>query len=886
VKETFAWLTTRAERTSRLQKFRSYWVWRRRRENAEFRLYARLLNLKRSMRERRAAVGAAGTIAKTVAISVLAAVAVAVGLELLDRLVLQRASVLCNFLPNDVASRVARRFRHGAGAGELSLFGTVAQIAGIFLGLYFTAVSGIAAAVYADVPGEVRLLLTREKLGNVYIKLVAFLGALALTLSAAIVLRIQIGLLNVAVVGALSALSIFAFVMLGLRTFYFFSPDTLTSYVTADVVPLFEGSRRGRFGSKSRSISYNYQRQAEELLSTLRAVVGLSATRTSVTERSLSRIVLSNLRLLYVYEALKGDIESTSLWFKQRLEHPRWLTADHSSVDMALRTQTTIQGKQVGDRLWVERELHDVLSVALTALLQRPDRTRAVEAVGQVVGWTRTLASQLAVDETVALTQLVDRVIAEHLAQRPNDDRSVESVALADFSAALPMQIVLGMSDRLRPLTAETFAKATSRVDPLAMLDAGWPLEVVQQREYIVERLANERIVERTRLTADWYVAQLLALSMSRFFARVVPVLVSELEKIPPVATAQLDAGQTIIAAAAVQRGIEGCQKFAVHLGEFADCLERIAELRRAKDIPWVDTDWEDAQRRVSEVRTELFVLTARVSIEVSDVDTGGEIPDYFGGAYAFLAEECFDDLLNDRFDKFKRLFPAFFTASLSASERLRRELAGYDERTQILYSTETIEDLLDISGYALLKNELGHGECWADVKALWDKYLGNQDRAQFFTYLFAVLSYRGGIFAIKPRDIGRTSWQMAFRRQLEEQHLVTNRYINPFDLDDEELDVASPLVRAASGGAMGHKAGQAFVAAYLLTWQEAEGHDLPRSVEMFLESLEFAQRRDERDQEETEFSRTEPDPPEQQVADVGQDDADGANSSEGDIDA
>jgi hypothetical protein len=95
---------------------------------------------------------------------------------------------------------------------------------------------------------------------------------------------------------------------------------------------------------------------------------------------------------------------------------------------------------------------------------------------------------------------------------------------------------------------------------------------------------------------------------------------------------------------------------------------------------------------------------------EHSNVETGGEIPDYFGATYAFLAEECFDDGLHDRAEKFERLFPAFFSASLSANERLSRELAGYDQRTQILFSTETLEDLLEISGYALLRAHCGNG--------------------------------------------------------------------------------------------------------------------------------------------------------------------------------
>jgi hypothetical protein len=850
VRERFGWLATRAERTSRLQKWRRYWVWKQKRESIRFKLYTRLIRAQRSMRERRAAVGAAGTIAKTVAVSVVGAAALAVALELVDRLVFERSSVLRTFLPNDFADRMARRFKSGAHSGELTLFGTIAQIAGIFLGLYFAVVSGIAAAVYADVPGEVRLLLTREKLGSVYIKIVAFLGAFALVLSTAVVLGIRVGLANVAVVGALSALSIFAFVMLGLRAFYFFSPDALAGYVIKDVVPLFQASRRGRPGSQSRGIPYNYQLQAEELLSTFRAVVSLSATRTSVTERSLTRIVDGNLRLLFVYKSLKGDIDSKSLWFKQRLEFPKWLTSDHSSVGMALQTQTAIQGKPVADRLWVERALHDVLRIVLKALLDRSDRARAVQAFESILSWTRLFGRQLALDETLALSALAIELLEEHLGARSPEDRSVESVALADISATFSMQIVLGMSDRLRPLTADAFVNATSRVDPLGSLTHAWPREVVEQREYIAEKLTNERLVERRRVTADWYVSQVLALSMSRFFARVVPRLLAELERLPAMATARSDQGQMILAAAIVQRGLESCQKFSVHLGEFSESLDRIAALRRARDIPWVETDWEDAHRRVGEVRTELLVLTARLSVEVSTLETGGEIPDFFGAAYSFLAEECFDDALQGRAEKFRRLYPAFFFASLSANERLNRELADYDQQTQILFSTETLEDLLEISGYALLKRELGEEACWAIVKDLWDRYLGDRDRTQFFTFLFAVLSYRSAVFGIKPRDIGRTSWRMAFQRYLIEGGFVRSRYggLADLDFDDDEIEVESALLRVAAGGMMGQSAGQAFVVGYLLTWPESQGLELPRETQRFQESLAFHNRNRERD--------------------------------------
>ena len=66
-----------------------------------------------------------------------------------------------------------------------NLLATVAQVTGVFLGLYFTAVSAVASAAYAKVPNTVRALVIHEKVGNVYVQLVAFEAALAMLLLAA-----------------------------------------------------------------------------------------------------------------------------------------------------------------------------------------------------------------------------------------------------------------------------------------------------------------------------------------------------------------------------------------------------------------------------------------------------------------------------------------------------------------------------------------------------------------------------------------------------------------------------------------------------------------------------------------------------------------------------
>src|SRR5262249_39713335 len=53
-------------------------------------------------------------------------------------------------------------------------------VSGIFLGLYFTAVSVVASTVYARVPDSVREILMEEKVGNLYISEVATLASVTI----------------------------------------------------------------------------------------------------------------------------------------------------------------------------------------------------------------------------------------------------------------------------------------------------------------------------------------------------------------------------------------------------------------------------------------------------------------------------------------------------------------------------------------------------------------------------------------------------------------------------------------------------------------------------------------------------------------------------------
>ena len=118
----------------------------------------------------------------------------------------------------------------------------------------------------------------------------------------------------------------------------------------------------------------------------------------------------------------------------------------------------------------------------------------------------------------------------------------------------------------------------------------------------------------------------------------------------------------------------------------------------------------------------------------------------------------------------FGKFFPPFFSVSIAVQERLRVQLGGRDIKTALVYMTEPIEDLLDISGYAFVYSELDKKNFWDVAKNYWERYLSKvPDSGAIVKFLIGTISYRRSLFAILPRDLRRTAWTQDLMHRLRE---------------------------------------------------------------------------------------------------------------------
>jgi len=744
------------------------------------------------------------------------------------------------------------------------ILGIIAQVAGVFLALYFTAVSVVASTVYARVPGEVRELLTKEKVGILYIRIVALTVAVATLLLGKSAFGFSINVFDMFVVTLLSIITIFSFIVLGLRTFSFLDPTEPAKYLGNDLVRWFKSATPKNFQWNDPSFQDYYQKRAERLLMTYRKVIYLATHAEYFDGTALVRLIKQPLLLLQIYISDKTRIPSNSNWFKKIYSQRDWLTADSTETDLALRSGTSLQPEPVPDLMWFENNIGEMVIEALRALAKENDFSSTADILDNIQRTQSVLSKHLAIDEAFYMFRIIQPLVFQIAffddtnvgnLQEDEEKSLLNRLGIIDFYCLELINILLGLSDTLNKTTAETFTGTLDKINwnkPESIYATQTPREVIRQLEYLQERVRFEYEVEGKCISPKWYRHQISAFGMVSIIKEAVEKLVVEYEKLFINQTEILISEKRYLnAAQIIDRGLEACNKFIFHVDRIHNCYNRLSTLHFVKDIPWPSPDWDGLSKRVSVVKEALVTNLAKASIALAKVPFKKTWPDYFGQSFLVLAEECNDAMAAGNETLFKRIFPAYFNAALQAHDRLRIEIGSRTDQAALVFITEPIEDLLHISGYALIYSELDGKKYWDTAKECWDLYLNNHDKPQeVIESINSFVRFRQSVFAILPRAMLRTGWQIKLEERLRKDNVFVDVSYDPFTADRHiKPKHTSKIIQLIARGTIGtifHDGQDVFLAMYLANRPEVPSLELPHKAQDFLNSMKRFERDDE----------------------------------------
>ena len=825
-----------------------HWKRRARRRRYDFRISHLFLEARNRLAKRRENASLVGGLLGGVVITGLTAVALIAISEGIAVALHQHHAGLSLRLDRVVAdSRYAGFVTAGVGA----------QAA--FLALFFTTVGVIASTAYAVVPDEIRQLFLQERGSRVYIANVVRALVFGIVLLAMPAIGFSPHGLTLVVFTVLTLFSVLSLGYLGRRLFNFFDLSSLA-------IPLpgnFRRAARLAEANKGRVPNEPQQRAAHQAaartLGDVRQVVTHLVTRQGGERDALVDVLYRVLVMWGNYATVsKTRIPTDSQWFERTASHPNWLTLEHTRLQIAIDTRTGVQPELVPDPLWVERDLGQRIATLLQGLLTESDWPAALQFVDQVTGVIRVLAYHLQVEEALHLVQVIRTTLwPVVLGNTGETDRAIDDggrQGWTDFRLAAVERVVLlvtsvwlGVADTARTIDAEKLRVAWSHAvaDPTNPYGVQAPRSQLVVLEELAAGIALEERTEGKRITPDWWIHHYAARSVARDLHSAVETLMKEINgRVMPAVEESADDSQRT--AMLIFEALELMHKLSSHLPTFESALQVLAGFRHpaACDDMWPDLTLPSQLPSQLEDRLLLRLAAVIDDLPADRHDRSG--PDLFGQAYKRLFDASFQAILDGNQDLARTLFPRALAAAESARGRLIKDLSDQRARDQLIFGTEPLVDMMELSGYALLMQEVDGAGIWDDVRTFWDKLMSEPHEVPLHALLPAVLSARQGIFMLTTGGMERTGRRMRLDHLLRDRGVVSDQHGLPFMDDEPELGHPSAIVEVFAPEDLGGFGDleDLFLVEYVFKRPEAAGTKMPRNADLLRESIELARER------------------------------------------
>lgn len=651
----------------------------------------------------------------------------------------------------------------------------IAGVMGVFLGLYFNAVSTvISSETYSSASGDVRELVLKDRLGNNYVKLVAFLTSLSVVLLAFSATDIPPSHLAIPLLAIVSCLAIFAFVKLGFKTFFLSDPTLLLGTLSGELLKWVKQATYSGYQWRDPSFQEHYRKQALKSSNTLVTLAELSSSRTELQSKSHPRLLNGLLALVSVYYDDKHLIPSDSNWYGKKSQHKQWYLTDSSDIEMATQTDTTLQPTQVPYTTWLEDDILEVVFKAYKLDADNSDYQGLYSKIASLPDFFSGIGSNWLVKDGEKWHKRLSKDTLANLANDKEVDevQEIYSIAVTDILASLPMSIELGFIKSVKGLDVSRLQKklaSTKWSNAEAPYQFALPPSTVKVLEQVHYGALFEKQAHAQHSTPNWYVIELAFHDLELAIYDQWQLLINLLQDwYSETGKAMADAKKYKQSATVYSRAIELAWKLdshIEHLKELSEALRKDGKVDFLKKAEW---DWDKEHEKVAKFRDMAIKGQAELIPRLWNTkEPDPDMPDFFGGAVHRTGEACYKALITGDADTFNSLFRSYFLGILGIFESIKPQVQGWETSSAIAWMSEPILDLFDISGYAYVYAEYHNKpELWTECKNTWDTYLTNiPQQLQSFAVISNYHQTPRGV--ITPRDTLRSRWHIAMAQLL-----------------------------------------------------------------------------------------------------------------------
>lgn len=737
----------------------------------------------------------------------------------------------------------------------------VASISGVFLGLYFTAISGVASNFLIRASQDIREYFFSAPEGKQYTTTVAITGIVSVFYIVLKSFDHTIHPVGIIFLSLLASYIIIRFWGVGSNVFHFLEPSKSFPFITKDIAGSIKKIIPNRYQWNKDFFQNHHKNVVDYRLTLMGNIINFGNKEMKMPDEELIYAIKYLLGLLHYYSDEKGKIPTSSLWFKTKAEYTNWSLANSTEAHLALNTGTNLQPKVIKDYIWFEEKCLDIIYEIFVYFTENNKSSYFFKAYENLVYIPEIYAKNF---DTASLKLFINTIEKINklfeFKNIANEKETVfkEQIGFVDLQGMVGISAILGLSKYLEANNCDSLIKSLDKIkwttNNKDIYLSGVPFTSISRLEDLSKELKNELKIEGRVLSKDWYIKTLCVqkylFSLQEYFSYLKTINEDYFGK----KHSDFISSKNIPLAIQInQRWLEFANKYENLVFYFKKEVENCNEKQLLKDLPWPKIDIEGEINEMKKINIQVEDKMISLLPILEKLKTGKDLPDYFGQALQIGTIACYSACKNNDVERLKRIMPLVFVSSISAHQITKEEVKNWDqEESKIIFSTEPIENLCEISGYSKLYSELfENSEIWDVVKSLWEEYFKVVNVSEVIKYFSAIFNYRDSVFKIMPQAGLRSNWKIDFENELRKKGFPVFPDDRSSFRRDEPLKHKSALIRAVAKmrGLMLSGGRDVFIATYLSDRPEANGVDLPDKHDF----KEYIKREDEDNDENIE---------------------------------
>ncbi|MET0072501.1 MAG: hypothetical protein ABW096_20910 [Candidatus Thiodiazotropha sp.] len=738
----------------------------------------------------------------------------------------------------------------------VTLLVTISGIGGVFIGLYYAAISTIAGSIYAKVPNNIRDLLAQERVGNVYMHFLSFITFLGISLVSFRVLGFERVQIAIPVMLMAAGIGIIAFVKLGQRVFYLFDPTALTHHLFGQLRQFIEMVMAGGYRWNDAAFQRHANKLASSSLDTLDTLSDITKNEIHLHGAPFIALCENIISFLIYYEKSKNQIPSDSQWYEQKYIHRDWYRTSDSSISIAHQTGTTLQPDITNDKEWVEARVLVIIKQCLEINLKEERYNEVLELARYIDAYLELLGksgrTNRAFEIIAELSDCIFQVLSQESENEIVTNEVLEKLTIIERLASMPIIIALACREYIETLDSgaveRRLLKVTWRNDS-DIYKHGFPSYCLPRLEWFKQRLGFEVSTEGKEVTPAWYQKEMLLQIETDTFAKNTIALINEGANLYKSWIAKTtDTKHPWLVGAVMSREWEFWHKVDHQMEMWPKKWSNLSDEKKIEGLPWSEFDFEKLEQASMERQSELLKLMSAQNLMLSFLKRPEGFPDYAGQFLHTSGEVSFEALLNNNQDLLRNVFTKYLYGCIMQFDSLRPKSTSINWRVQqdFKIAAAPLLDLMELSGYAKLMADYHNNvQLWQIVVDAWNKYFAKRVDESPLPMLAGSIALTEGAFELPHRGVLRTNWNMRISNRLSDvpRHEVFSRHFIGYHT---EIDHNSALIRIFAQEPHGsfHNGIDIFITFYLRTKEGANQLDFGRNRPDLQDSLDREDRK------------------------------------------